>query len=69
MAEPTLAERVDGSPRLRRWQGLARSISASLGQVQLEGLHAVPDAGPVLLAVNHRSLLDGPLLFGAVADK
>jgi 1-acyl-sn-glycerol-3-phosphate acyltransferase len=66
MAEPTLAERVDGSPRLRRRQGLARVISAGLGRVHVEGLQAVPDSGPVLLAVNHRSLLDGPLLFGAL---
>ncbi|MDT4975042.1 MAG: 1-acyl-sn-glycerol-3-phosphate acyltransferase [Pseudonocardiales bacterium] len=66
MPEPTLAERVDGSAQLRRRQGLARGISAGLGRVHLEGLSSIPATGPVLLAVNHRSLLDGPLLFGAV---
>ena len=66
MPEPTLTARVAGSPQLRRRQGLARAISASLGRVHVEGLRAIPDAGPVLLAVNHRSLLDGPVLFGAV---
>ncbi|MDT4957553.1 MAG: hypothetical protein QOD31_1352, partial [Pseudonocardiales bacterium] len=66
MPEPTLAERVDGSAQLRRRQGLARGISAGIGRVHLEGLSSIPATGPVLLAVNHRSLLDGPLLFGAV---
>ena len=66
MPEPTLAARVDGSPRLRRRQGLARGIAAGLGQVHIDGLAAIPATGPVVLAVNHRSLLDGPLLFGAV---
>jgi 1-acyl-sn-glycerol-3-phosphate acyltransferase len=67
MPEPTLAARVDGSPRLRRRQGLARGIAAGLGQVYIDGLAAIPATGPVLLAVNHRSLLDGPLLFGAAS--
>lgn len=66
MPEPTLAARVDGSPALRRGQALARGIAASLGQVRVAGLGAIPPTGPVLLAVNHRSLLDGPVLFGAV---
>lgn len=66
MPEPTLTARVDGSAPLRRRQALARGISASLGRVQVQGLNAVPNSRPVLLAVNHRSLLDGPLLFGAV---
>jgi 1-acyl-sn-glycerol-3-phosphate acyltransferase len=64
VAEPTLAQRVHGSPQLRRRQALARRISAGLGRVEIRGLGAVPPTGPVLLAVNHRSMLDGPLLFG-----
>jgi 1-acyl-sn-glycerol-3-phosphate acyltransferase len=64
--EPALTARVDGSAQLRRRQSLARGISASLGQVHLEGLSSIPHAAPVLLAVNHRSLLDGLLLFGAL---
>jgi 1-acyl-sn-glycerol-3-phosphate acyltransferase len=66
MPEPRLTARVDGSPQLRRRQGLARAISVILGDVHVEGLGAVPATGAVLLAANHRSLLDGPLLFGAV---
>ncbi|PZS29967.1 MAG: 1-acyl-sn-glycerol-3-phosphate acyltransferase [Pseudonocardiales bacterium] len=66
MAEPTLPDRVDGSPQLHRRQSLVRHISNALGQVEIHGLASVPDRGPVLLAMNHRSLLDGPLLFGAV---
>ncbi len=64
MAEPTLAQRVHGSAQLRRRQALARRISAGLGRLEIHGLGAVPPTGPVLLAVNHRSMLDGPLLFG-----
>jgi 1-acyl-sn-glycerol-3-phosphate acyltransferase len=66
MPEPALTARVDGSAQLRRRQRLARGISAGLGRVDFEGLSSIPDTGPVLLAVNHRSLLDGPLLFGAL---
>ena len=66
MAEPGIAERVCGSPGLRRRQALARRISTSLGLVEIHGLENVASTGPVLFAVNHRSLLDGPLLFGFV---
>jgi 1-acyl-sn-glycerol-3-phosphate acyltransferase len=67
MREPTLAQRVAGSNELRRRQALARRISVALGRIELHGLDVVPATGPVLLAVNHRSLLDGPLLFGFVS--
>lgn len=66
MREPTLVERVDGSPELRRRQALARTIARSLGRVEIAGAELVPDTGAVVLAVNHRSLLDGPLVFGFV---
>lgn len=66
MAEPTILLRVDGSAELVRRQALARGISTGLGRVRIYGLRGVPAAGPVLLAVNHRSLLDGVLLFGFV---
>ena len=64
MSEPTLRERVEGSARLRSTQHLARRLVCALGRVQVVGADGVPDAGPVILAVNHRSMLDGPLLFG-----
>lgn len=66
MADPTVAERVDGSAVLRRRQALARAISTSLGRVEIHGVEHVAASGPVLLAINHRSLLDGPLVFGFV---
>ncbi|MDQ2748556.1 MAG: lysophospholipid acyltransferase family protein [Pseudonocardiales bacterium] len=66
MSEPTLTARTAGSAALRRRQALARAIALTLGQVHVAGLGAIPATGPVLFAVNHRSLLDGPLLFGAV---
>jgi 1-acyl-sn-glycerol-3-phosphate acyltransferase len=67
MNEPTLADRVSGSSALRRRQALARRLSIGLGRIEVRGLAAVPSAGPLVLAVNHRSLLDGPLLFGFVS--
>jgi 1-acyl-sn-glycerol-3-phosphate acyltransferase len=67
VASPTIGERVHGSAGLRRGQALARRISTTLGRVEIHGLGLVPTSGPVLLAANHRSLLDGPLLFGFVS--
>jgi 1-acyl-sn-glycerol-3-phosphate acyltransferase len=66
MAEPSLAERVDGSAALRRRQRVARGLARGLGRIETDGLDRVPARGPVILAVNHRSLMDGPLLFGFV---
>jgi 1-acyl-sn-glycerol-3-phosphate acyltransferase len=64
MREPTLDERVHGSPELRRRQATARRLATALARVEVGDVGAVPATGPVVLAVNHRSLLDGPLLFG-----
>ncbi len=61
MAEPILAERVGGSPILRRRQLLGRLIARSLARLEIDGLTRVPPTGAVLLAINHRSLFDGPL--------
>lgn len=63
---PSLASRVIGSSVLRRRQLVARGLCRLLGRVQVTGLDLVPDTGPVILAVNHTSLMDGPLLFGLV---
>ena len=61
---PRLAARVTGSPQLRRWQRFADRLSRLLGRIRVTGLELVPDTGPVILAVNHTSFMDGPLLFG-----
>jgi 1-acyl-sn-glycerol-3-phosphate acyltransferase len=62
----SIEERVSGSIRLRRSQRLARAVVNAFGDVQSEGWAGVPNVGPTLLAINHRSLLDGPLVFGVV---
>ena len=45
---------------------MARQLCRLLGRVRVTGLDHVPDTGPVILAVNHTSFMDGPLLFGLV---
>jgi 1-acyl-sn-glycerol-3-phosphate acyltransferase len=54
----------------RRVGRLARPIASlvvrSGFRIQLHGVHLVPEQGPVILASNHTSLLDGPLMYGMV---
>jgi 1-acyl-sn-glycerol-3-phosphate acyltransferase len=38
----------------------------ALGEIRVEGLANLPREGPVILAVNHQSMMDGPLLFGFI---
>jgi 1-acyl-sn-glycerol-3-phosphate acyltransferase len=66
MYAPTVADRIYGSGPLRRRQALGRLIAHLIGRVELSGLERVPAEGPVVLAVNHRDFLDGPLLFAFV---
>jgi 1-acyl-sn-glycerol-3-phosphate acyltransferase len=66
MYAPSVTDRIQGSAALRRRQATGRALARALGRVELRGLENVPAAGPVILAVNHRDFLDGPLLFGFV---
>jgi 1-acyl-sn-glycerol-3-phosphate acyltransferase len=66
MPEPTLHDRFAGSPALRRYQARPRRLVRALARVYVEGHANVLAGGPVGLAVNHRSMLDGPLVFGFV---
>jgi 1-acyl-sn-glycerol-3-phosphate acyltransferase len=66
MREFSVAERVEGSSRLRRMQTGSRALVYMLGRLEISGLENVPPTGGVVLAVNHRSMLDGPLIFGFV---
>jgi 1-acyl-sn-glycerol-3-phosphate acyltransferase len=61
---PGLAERVNGSAGLRRRQLQAYRLCRLFGRMEVTGLGRVPEIGPAILAVNHTSLMDGPVLFG-----
>lgn len=50
-----------GAGELRITRGIGRVLAAALARVTVTG--DLPD-GPVLLAVNHTALVDGPLLYG-----
>lgn len=66
MYTPSVADRVFGSAPLRRRQATARLLARGLGRIEISGLHRMPASGAVVLAVNHRDFLDGPLLFAFV---
>lgn len=66
MAEPSLHELVHGSARLARRQSIGRLTGRALGRVTVRGLDRVPGAGPLVIVMNHCSLIDGPLLFGHI---
>jgi 1-acyl-sn-glycerol-3-phosphate acyltransferase len=64
---------------MRSWlRSLARLLFRNLSRVIVEGVENIPEEGPCLLAANHLSRLDSPLIFslvergdltGLVADK
>lgn len=64
MYVPTLADRVVGSAALERRRWIGRTMALTLARMRVEGLQNVPEAGPVVLAMNHRSFVDGPFAFG-----
>lgn len=66
MPEPTFQQRLDGSARLAWMQKTSRRLCRALSRLHVSGLDNVPDSGGVILAINHRSMLDGPLVFGFV---
>ena len=66
MYTPSVSDRIVGSGPLRRRQAVGRALARALGRIDVQGLDRIPPSGPLVLAVNHRDFLDGPLLFGFV---
>jgi 1-acyl-sn-glycerol-3-phosphate acyltransferase len=64
MYRPPLPDLVSGSGPIRRRQLAVRVLARGLGRIDVRGIERLPGSGPVVLAVNHRDFLDGPLLFG-----
>jgi 1-acyl-sn-glycerol-3-phosphate acyltransferase len=63
MYAPSLTDRVAGSAMLARRQKLGRGIGHALGRLDVVGLENVPRTGPLVVAGNHLSFWDGPLIF------
>jgi 1-acyl-sn-glycerol-3-phosphate acyltransferase len=64
MYRPTLPDLVSGPGPIRRRQAAVRVLARGLGRINVHGIERLPTSGAVVLAVNHRDFLDGPLLFG-----
>jgi 1-acyl-sn-glycerol-3-phosphate acyltransferase len=64
MYQPPLPDLVSGSGQIRRRQWAVRVLARGLGRIDVRGMDQLPMSGGVVLAVNHRDFLDGPLLFG-----
>jgi 1-acyl-sn-glycerol-3-phosphate acyltransferase len=64
MYRPPLPDLVSGSGPIRRRQLAVRVLARGLGRIDVRGIERLPKSRPVVLAVNHRDFLDGPLLFG-----
>ena len=66
MSGPRLAERVEGSRRLRGARRCAGLVCHALARLEIDGLEHVPASGGVVLVANHRALMDGVVLFGVL---
>ena len=49
---------------IRLYQRLTRTILRVITRLEVTGLERVPRTGPLVIAFNHLSYLDGPVLFG-----
>ena len=65
MAEPSLLTWCT-DPHAGAPAGIGRLARPGIGRVTVRGLDRVPGAGPLVIVMNHCSLIDGPLLFGHV---
>jgi 1-acyl-sn-glycerol-3-phosphate acyltransferase len=58
--------RVHGSALMTATRVTARGLGHALSRVEVIGAERVPRTGALLLAVNHTSIVDGPLLYGVL---
>jgi 1-acyl-sn-glycerol-3-phosphate acyltransferase len=55
-----------GSAVLSGCQAIARLVCRALARMEVHGVPTVPADGPVVLLINHRSLMDGVIVFGEI---
>jgi 1-acyl-sn-glycerol-3-phosphate acyltransferase len=67
MSEPSIHACVAGTRQLDALQSIASRAMQLLGRVRVDGGGLLPASGPVVLAMNHCSMLDGPLLCGLLS--
>ncbi|MQA01314.1 MAG: 1-acyl-sn-glycerol-3-phosphate acyltransferase [Streptosporangiales bacterium] len=63
-AAPTPPKQTAHPLALRPGRLFAGALSAGLFKLRVHGKENVPRTGPVLLAINHRAFLDGPVVYG-----
>ncbi len=64
MPEPTALPRTGLPLHTRLLAFLARFVMSSVARVRVEGMENVPQSGPLIVAVNHLSNADPPLVGG-----
>jgi 1-acyl-sn-glycerol-3-phosphate acyltransferase len=64
---------VSATPRLSLYPrfvaGFCRFAARSLARVRVEGLEHIPTDGPLIIAANHTSMIDPPLIGGWIAPR
>jgi 1-acyl-sn-glycerol-3-phosphate acyltransferase len=64
MPEPSVQTCIDGRHQLDALQLISSQAMHLLGRIRVQGADLLPASGPLVIAMNHCSMLDGPLVCG-----